>query len=319
MDDDDRADFVAASSYITCTSTMKPLRNVWVSPESVVYKNGSLLTETLASKEQISYYRLRHLAKKIFVGQKITLHSQEKYLLATDSWSAGHFHWFCDVLPKLIGLGSSAGEFTLLLPDSNYTRNIAPESLQRLGLRFEDIVWMNERSFYFIKNLFCISKVSRSGQMHKGLMKELQQRFTQGCKSSNRRIYISRQKAKFRKIVNEEMLISLLRSYGFEILHAEDLSLEDQVSVFSSAQTICGIHGAGLTNCLFMPIGGKVIELRKKENGPSNVAYWHLADAVGHSYYYYNGIPDSDKPLVGKGCNLMIPVHDFEEKVLKVL
>src|SRR6185436_7043976 len=101
-----------------------------------------------------------------------------------------------------------------------------------------------------------------------------------------------------------------------EIIVAEGISLAEQVKIFSSAQILLGIHGGGLVNLLFMEPGGKLIELRKKEGGTSNTGYWHLADSVDQSYYYYNGIPDSDKPLVGKGCNLTIPIEDFEEKIL---
>jgi hypothetical protein len=60
-----------------------------------------------------------------------------------------------------------------------------------------------------------------------------------------------------------------------------------------------------------------VVELRKKENRSSNVAYWHLADCLGHKYYYFNGIPDNDRPLVGHGCNLNIDLAGFENFVLK--
>ena len=68
-----------------------------------------------------------------------------------------------------------------------------------------------------------------------------------------------------------------------------------------------------------MQPGSNVIELRRKENGPSNVGYWHLADSLDHNYYYYNGIPDSDKPLVGQGCNLTIPMADFEKKIVEAI
>jgi len=44
-----------------------------------------------------------------------------------------------------------------------------------------------------------------------------------------------------------------------------------------------------------------------------------LAESVGHEYYYYHGVPDSDLSLIGRGCNLTIPVDDFEEKILKII
>lgn len=43
----------------------------------------------------------------------------------------------------------------------------------------------------------------------------------------------------------------------------------------------------------------------------------HLTDSLGHKYYYYNGIPDSEKTIIGNGCNLTIPVRHFENEILK--
>ncbi len=315
----DILDYEGEKTYKTFDSALLPLNNVWVSPDSVVYKRGILLKETLASKDLGSYYRGRHLIKKILAGKKVNLGNKTKYLLVTDSWSAGHFHWFCDVLPKLISLSEMAGDFSLLIPDTPYTRNIATESLKRLDLRFRDIIWMDESSFYSIKNLFYLTRITKSGQMHKKLMERLHHTFTQNFSGGKDRFYISRDKARYRKVTNEKELLPVLRAYNFEIVNTDLLSFSEQFKYFSSASVICGLHGAGLTNCVFMPTGGKMVELRKRENGPSNVGYWHLSDSMGHDYYYYNGTPDSDLSLVGRGCNLRIDLLDFEKKLLRTL
>jgi capsular polysaccharide biosynthesis protein len=147
-------------------------------------------------------------------------------------------------------------------------------------------------------------------------MRELQQRFNNGRQPGEKKIYISRQKAKYRKVVNEEKLCKMLEEHGFEIICGENFSLAQQADIFSSAGTLLGLHGAGLANCIFMHPGSNVIEIRRKENGPHNVGYWHLADSLDQRYYYFNGTPDSDKPLVGQGCNLTVSLNEFEQSVL---
>jgi len=316
MADDDISDFKDQQVYTTNDVFLKSFGKASVSADSVVYKNGIVLKENLVPTANKNYYQSRYLLKNLLFAKKNVL-SGSRYLLVTDSWSAGHFHWLCDVLPKLLCIKGRAKEFKLLLPDTSYTRTIGVPSIQRLGLDFEDIVWMKEKNFYRVRDLYYISNVTISGQMNPGIMKTLQQQFSR--QSSARRVYISRSEAKVRKVVNESALTDLLKAYGFEIVHSEKLSLEDQITIYSSCNTLCSIHGAGLTNSLFMPQGTNVIELRKKENGPFNVGYWHLADATGHKYYYYNGTPDSDKPLVGQGCNLTIGIADFEKKLLQRL
>lgn len=316
MTDEDRIDFESERIYVTNDTYLKHLRNVWVSPDSVIYKNGLLFKASLPSKDHVSYYTIRHFLKKIVFGKKKTLDSNKKYLLVTDVWSAGHFHWFCDILPKLVALGDSSREFVLLLPDAPYLRTIGIESLIKLQVAFEDIVWMKADSFYKTRNLFFIPPLSPSGRMHPELIKKLRQRLVGDGQPGKKRIYISRQKASYRKILNEEALFTVLKKHGFEMLHAEGLTLSDQIDIFSSAENLISIHGAGLTNCFFMHPVSKVVELRRREGGGTNVGYWHLADSLGHRFYYYNGITDSDQPLVGRGCNLTIPPSDFEQKIL---
>lgn len=316
---EDIIDFEEQSSYQTCDSYLKFIGAAWVSPDSVVYKNGRLIVETLASKDLKRYYSLRHLAKKILTGKKIYLGSSKKYLLVTDSWSSGHFHWFCDVLPKLFCIKARAAEFVLLLPDIPYIKNFATETLQKLQINFEDIVFMNEQNFYHSKNLFYVSRISQSGHMNGEIMKDIQKSFLEGKGSGTRKIYVSRQKGAIRKIVNGDQLDTVLKEYGFEILFAEGLTLDEEIDIFSTTDTLLGLHGAGLTNCVFMHPGSKVIELRRKENGPTNVGFWHLADSLQHDFYYYNGTPDSSLPLVGRGCNIDIPVKDFEKNILQLI
>jgi len=68
---------------------------------------------------------------------------------------------------------------------------------------------------------------------------------------SPRFIYLSREDAATRRILNEPDVESLLRAYGFESLRTENMSVPEQVEVFSSAEIIAGPHGAGLTNAIF--------------------------------------------------------------------
>jgi capsular polysaccharide biosynthesis protein len=74
---------------------------------------------------------------------------------------------------------------------------------------------------------------------------------TTNTQSYASRIYISRQKARNRHVKNEEEIIDFLREYGFERVFLEDMSIEDQVRMFSNVKMIIAPHGGGLTNVLF--------------------------------------------------------------------
>lgn len=79
--------------------------------------------------------------------------------------------------------------------------------------------------------------------------------------SRRRRLYISRAKAGWRKVVNEEELMKTLARHRFERYFLEDLSSQEQIQLFQEAEVIVGPHGAGLANVVFTPPGATVIEL----------------------------------------------------------
>jgi hypothetical protein len=305
--------FRDAYAYSTADCRLTTIGNAGVSADSVVYTKFTPLPESLYRFDAVGYYRFRYLTKMLLTARKVWLNSAEDYLLATDQESNGHFHWFTEVLPRLWLVKDRAAAFVLMLPDTPYMRSIAAESLHLLGIRLKEIFWMQSGEFYKVPRLHHVSKVSRTGQMDDAIMKELDRAFVGERPPGNRKCYVSRARARFRKVLNEDELESRLKAHGFEVIQPDDWTLAEQIAVFSECDTLIGIHGAGLTNCLFMRSGGTVVELRKRE---ANYGYWHLAESVGHTYFYYHGVPDSELSLIGRGCNLTIPVDDFEKTIL---
>jgi len=312
--DNDVELFEGACEYSTFRSLLSSRSNALVTADSVIYKNGIVIPESLYFLENRFYYQTRYLAKTILRRRRVGLEKATKYLIATDQESSGHFHWFTEVLPRLWLVKNQASEFALMLPDTTYVRTIAAASIGLLGLRFKEIMWMESGAFYRVPKLFHVSKISRTGQMDDSVMQELNRAIIGEKTGADRKLYVSRARAQFRKVLNEPELEETLKAYGFEVVQPDDWPLEKQIAVFSECGTLAGIHGAGLTNCLFMPPGGKVIEIRKRE---PNYGYWHLAESIGHDYFYYHGIPDSELSLIGRGCNLTISVDDFEKNILK--
>lgn len=64
------------------------------------------------------------------------------------------------------------------------------------------------------------------------------------------------------RIDDEEKIMQYFNQLGFETIYPEDFdSMEEQIKFFSQVKTIASVTTAGLTNAVFMPNGGKVIEL----------------------------------------------------------
>lgn len=65
-----------------------------------------------------------------------------------------------------------------------------------------------------------------------------------------KRIFITRKNATHRKI-NEDEVFALLEPIGFERLAPEELTFEEQLSLFNNAEWIIGCSGAAFTNLMF--------------------------------------------------------------------
>lgn len=81
-------------------------------------------------------------------------------------------------------------------------------------------------------------------------------------RAPHRRLYVTRQNAENRKLVNEAEIVGLLASSGYEILDTEGLSLREQAVLFAEATHIVAPHGAGLTNLVYGNPSASVCELQ---------------------------------------------------------
>lgn len=102
-----------------------------------------------------------------------------------------------------------------------------------------------------------------------------------------RRLYISRQDAEKRRIVNEDAVMGLLSTYGFERVELARIPLLDQMSLFRNAEAIVAPHGAGLSHSVFCDPNTPLLECF----APSfvNPCYFHVASQIGLNYAYLFG------------------------------
>ena len=88
-----------------------------------------------------------------------------------------------------------------------------------------------------------------------------------------------------RKIVNEASVIGLMDYLNIRIIDIENFSFQEIVSVFNGTTHLISIHGAGLTNMIFMEKGSSVFELLL-ENTLTDKCYYFLANASELNYSY---------------------------------
>lgn len=96
-------------------------------------------------------------------------------------------------------------------------------------------------------------------------------------------LYVSRRNITNRKMVNEPEIEMIFESYGFETVHPEEMTFDEQVNMFSSASRVAGPLGAALTNILFSPPDAEIYLL---DPGLYDLFYYDLASLRGQTFHW---------------------------------
>jgi len=114
-----------------------------------------------------------------------------------------------------------------------------------------------------------------------------------------KRIYISRNDARLRRVQNEERILPILEERGFQRVTLKGLPMARQVQFFRQAEAVIGPHGAGLAHTAWCKPGTKVIEFFPGLGGPrvvknAGTGMWLIAMQRALDYScYLAGPPQS--------------------------
>jgi capsular polysaccharide biosynthesis protein len=80
--------------------------------------------------------------------------------------------------------------------------------------------------------------------------------------------------------------VSMLVGQGFEVVRPEQLSVRDQIDLFSKASHLVAPTGPALTNMLFAAPGASVVTLYNKHivSGGGDLYFGAMAEACGHKF-----------------------------------
>jgi hypothetical protein len=202
----------------------------------------------------------------------------------TDEWTYGYFHWMLDCLPKLIFISNQNVKGKILLPAHLLKFDYVSQSLMKLG--FNNFHFIDSMSICYTRRICQIEKYPKTGNYFPFLTDSLRSLFSfNQIKSSSKNIFVSRRKVGKRYLLNEDDVIPILNKYNFEIVFAEDLDFNSQAQLFLGTKNLISIHGAGLSNMIFLHSGCNILELRRKDDNINN-CYFSLSSALCLNYYY---------------------------------
>jgi len=202
-----------------------------------------------------------------------------------------YYHWMVEVLGRLALLEMQGIEYDYL-----YVPMITPymkETLELWGINPSKIIIASDDTMVTADELIVPSLVShvvvhglprlvhyipdylvhyiRTKLLHAVEQQELAHQF-------NKKVFISRQDASARKIINEDEVFALFEAQGFARYHLTQLSILEQILLFKNAEIIVGTIGSGLTNILFCHPNVQIIELYQARRDST---IWNLSQMIG--------------------------------------
>jgi capsular polysaccharide biosynthesis protein len=290
------------------------LKNVYI-VEETLFHNWAVLGKYTHTFILNWLYKLKIIFKRFLLKQiKV-----KKAIWITDDLSAGYFHWLLDCLPRLLNISKidDSHDSVIILRPEVANQSFVKETLDLLGYK------------YFIKedkkiNIKCHELIvanhcaTTTGNYNDIVIKELRSVFLKKISPKNSSIkkwvYISRDKSSRRKANNETELVNMLLTLHVEIHYFEEYSFLKQMDIIANTDYLISIHGASLTNMLFMKENTHIIELRNKLDTHSN-CYFSLASALDINYHYLLNEGTSDIPHF---ANLIIDIASLKNYILNL-
>lgn len=269
-----------------------------VNEGGIVTADGEVLTDTETYKQD------QH---RLVKGKIPTWYASFDGTLAVIS-SPGQenwYHWLLQVLPRLKILHTSGIAFDKIYV-TNLTYSWQKESLKivldALGISedvlrvFEDDVAVKAKTLLVPSVPFIPSKNRKA--IPTWLKSFLRNTFLKGDSPPDmpRKIYISRSKARCRRILNEDAFLKFLEKQGFTRVYLEDMSPLYQAQLFNTAEIIIGPHGSGFANVVFSQPGTTVIEIDHGLEGEQRSYYKRFTRLMGCEYYpfYADAVKEED-------------------------
>lgn len=226
------------------------------------------------------------------------------YTSIVSRWTNGHnyYHWLMDGLTRLTHLES--------FPDD--TRILIPAGLPEFGIRSLELLGLKDRAVSTaaedlrLEHYWFAGPTMLSGCPDIEGVTWLRNQFLKSSTPPpSSFIYLDRQAGR-RSCHNDNELRNWFDRRGWQIVDPGLMSFDEQIRLFANAKAVAGIHGAGLSNLLWMPKGGRVLEIMPSRRRNGCYAGISLCAGLDHRAW----VLPSDR--LG---NLTVPLESLPEQV----
>lgn len=263
-----------------------PYSSTEINTHRKIYTASKVLQPIISTQKNDTFHAMGSLLRKRKIN-RIKLHGKTALLGAYFADSKNYFHFWADTIGDIwflekMGIDINLLDHILLLYADSKWQN---EILAMCNIPAVKLVSLSDYDLIECEQLILPIR-TKGGQVNPvWLVKALHETSKwcdQQAEKSTRKIYISRLDADRRKLINENDVIDLVSSLGFEIIECSKLTVEEQRKLFASASIVIAPHGAALTNIVWMHQRSTLIELLPQQH--AYPCFYDMARIIGLNY-----------------------------------
>lgn len=283
-------------------------------------KNAYLSGKNLINLKNLRFYiehtymnrpPLKNIIKfilKFFRLRSRSIETIENGVWVINNKSENYFHWMTESLTRVLSFKKLNLELPILISEDFKNLEFVTKTLDLLRINYK--IYENDKVFK-VKNLLLTSHTAPAGNYNSNILFELHKNLNNGKKSNLRkRLWVSRKYSDRRYLINEDEIKPILDEYNIQVIYPEKMDYLEQVDLFRNAEFLGGVHGAALTNMLYMESNSKVLELRAINDAHNNCHY-SLAVGLGNKFYYLICENDTDS-------NFIVDPRQFKNTLIEI-
>ena len=171
-------------------------------------------------------------------------------------------------------------------------RNQFRETALAVGIPEDRITWVTHDNDYLVQDAIVVTFPDQRflyPEVVRGIAATLKANLASDIGPGRRRIFASRQSfaTPKRRVANWAAVQPVLEAFGFEVVELGQMSARDQISLFSQAQFVLGVHGSDLANLIFCEPGTTALVIENERNvyHGLSVSLDILSQIVGVAYH----------------------------------
>lgn len=301
------------------------VKNCFLSHEGIPLKGFRIPVYSLVNlrgNEDIVFNKeFRKLATEQYLvshfGKSLKLINENKSLAFCYGKWFNYFFWVTEFIPKILRLREVDKVTPIIYPESWSNISYVNDSLKLIG---ESNIYLLENGAHLqVKNLKIPSSRPYSNVFYPENIELLRKTFLGDYSSDRKRkIYATRKTANRRSLLNENELIPLLERYGYEIIDFSDLSFIEQIEMMRDSESFISMHGAGLTNMIWMKPDSNIIEFNYYvPNVDPRISYWRLSKVCNHKYHILFGTPKENRGTSEYDHDILVDLVALENMINK--